>query len=85
MISTIQNTGMLVLLIPEIEAFQYLLVKGKFSRISYQRGELLPTVLLKIIRRNLNGASSVSLQSLRHESTLIASWRRHKQQKRTNN
>lgn len=47
MISTIQNTGILVHLIPEIEAFQNLLVKGKFSRTSYQRGELLPRVLLK--------------------------------------
>lgn len=83
MILTIQNTGMLVLLIPEIEVFQNLFVKGKFSRISYQRGELLPMVLLKIIRRNLNGDSLVSLQSLRHESILIATWRRHNKKELT--
>lgn len=45
------ETKALALWIPEDEDFQNLLVKSKFSRISYQRGEFLPRVLLKIFRK----------------------------------
>lgn len=54
------ETKALALWIPENEDFQNLLVKSKFSRISYQRGEFLPRVLLKILERNLTRNSSVS-------------------------